>query len=1283
MAKSASSASSVVRVATIAASLGLTSCNPDPYAVSVHKINETAPQSAAAIQLSDPQIYARETILNDRRQEVEFLNRMLDKSEGETFEPQLKRILQYTSSFRGKASASVDPALRTQLQREDEAKRLDADIAVKQREIMLTRLQQQQNQAIKDLNTTPDANTTTQLPPINQTEVNNYKDENERLKKELAEKQKAPPASTTHSTITLPATDTPRSADISATPQERLRDLIAYRGEIRFGQARELLDDSHDHSGNALYRLQFTATVAPGEHKDKYGVARLTILPPRLQVSDYANLYRLWLSHVSYRLNGFAFRSTDRARPHVDTAYSTLAVQRELFRYVTYDLDTGQALPPDSEARDKSTSQVLRLVVPPHLYSSARTITDRADSAEVLKLLKELVGETAMVQTAFRNYQPPAASAAPAAERPSPAPSPQLPTHSDVPAAAPVTPVQTGAINAASPPPAPVVAAPPTGNVTIRVNANPAPQAPDSKPHPLRYSSEIDVTHQDYLKDTARYLVIIGAAKRAGKPTVRCIETQKAIEVRQLFDVPVSQNSDANNKRRYYRAVFELIDPGPSGAELSSVLAASLRGMGDWSFLESERPRVESLLNRILEIQYWADQLRRTANWSNTGMEMTTPQGAGATEAMIEAIRKAEIISDSQGDCHDEQFRKTIPAIFQEQIGQAHFESGQGAFAYAATPQELAQRVSTVASAINSLELGLNVAAQLQGANLGADLSYLRSARGQVDALERLPIVVGFSDRSASGQTVRLNNQGRKKITGVEEEVAFARRLRHQEKNKAQGTSSAYFEADRPEEVCFPYSAFLRPEARIIATKGKQDKAFTLDDSDIVECGWTPQKAQFGWIFGPQAALDPQKKAINLEQAMRSYPVVADVSVPGWWPHATFLYETAWIGNWHNGKLLATDDAAFVSRRFFHRPLPRNRADLDGLTEALAYRSLGGSLATTRIARVEPTDLLYCGDEITLLAYGANVWRGTEAFLNGSKNSGLRVLPDMNGLAITFRTAGLQRAGSVDGGKPKDRLEIATRNGTASYPINVNKDPNCASGRTPATPNLSLAKPRLFGTDTLVRVITSPPLEAFHSVNLEVRPEPVAGAAALAWKPVAVKSSKYDADGRTLLLTLDKALSDIGYTNGTALDMRMQVMMRQDAVGLPLPITTRPVYYADEAGGSITVKTASGDTKLDPASEQVLLVLPPQGRRAYPDLQALKSEHIKGSVAGTPPILFRAGVMSQSTKQEPSFSLVLQSGMKSEDLQKAERAIKLEFEGELELPKLSCAPSCLTLQQKQ
>ena len=93
-----------------------------------------------------------------------------------------------------------------------------------------------------------------------------------------------------------------KRTSITGTPLEKFRDLQAYRAELRQSLSEVDLDDLHDFAGNSLYRLQFLATVMPGRHKDKFGVARLTYPPPYLSNADIEELYKNWLVHLTRRL---------------------------------------------------------------------------------------------------------------------------------------------------------------------------------------------------------------------------------------------------------------------------------------------------------------------------------------------------------------------------------------------------------------------------------------------------------------------------------------------------------------------------------------------------------------------------------------------------------------------------------------------------------------------------------------------------------------------------------------------------------------------------------------------------------------------------------------------------------------------------------------------------------------------------------------------------------------------------------------------------------------------
>lgn len=69
------------------------------------------------------------------------------------------------------------------------------------------------------------------------------------------------------------------------------------------------------------------------------------------------------------------------------------------------------------------------------------------------------------------------------------------------------------------------------------------------------------------------------------------------------------------------------------------------------------------------------------------------------------------------------------------------------AFPYSTDPMMRVQRVSTVASAANAIELAAGLSAQMpgSGASVGAGVDFARRASGRVDAMERVPEVIGFA----------------------------------------------------------------------------------------------------------------------------------------------------------------------------------------------------------------------------------------------------------------------------------------------------------------------------------------------------------------------------------------------------------------------------------------------------------------------------------------------------------------------------------------------------------
>lgn len=294
-------------------------------------------------------------------------------------------------------------------------------------------------------------------------------------------------------------------------------------------------------------------------------------------------------------------------------------------------------------------------------------------------------------------------------------------------------------------------------------------------------------------------------------------------------------------------------------------------------------------------------------------------------------------------------------------------------FAFGATPAELAQRLSTTASTATSMQLALTLSGKKTEMVRGQlDSGYMEGIGQTAAMLERLPLVVGFSDRTEPA-----------KIGGKLEPA---------------------------DEVSKP----------------------------------TPK---FGWVFGPKGRFDVARKRFIFEQAVGSYDVAADISLPSWWPRVELKVDTAWIANWHEASVLKRVKDT-KSPRLITFDLPVNRADLDGLTRFL-LKDIRRATETTAIAFVEPAAISACANDVTILIYGANVWRNAEVYLGGIRSTEIKVLPDMEGIAAKFELAEFYKntnAPIVNGrGFEEAILSVNTRNGNAFRVIRIVGERNPAA----------------------------------------------------------------------------------------------------------------------------------------------------------------------------------------------------------------------------------------------
>ena len=271
-------------------------------------------------------------------------------------------------------------------------------------------------------------------------------------------------------------------------------------------------------------------------------------------------------------------------------------------------------------------------------------------------------------------------------------------------------------------------------------------------------------------------------------------------------------------------------------------------------------------------------------------------------------------------------------------------------YTYQAQPTERVQRLSTLASAANSMQLAFSLAATLptQGLGINAGAAASRTAVGLAEAIERTPLVIGYTDRQSLTQ-----------------------------------------------------------------------------DADST--------ARFGYVFGPKAILEPEEDQLVYRQIPANHPVYADVSVPGWWPEMLLKIRTAWAGNWHQGTGILNNMQPDGGRQISLRLRPQQRATAT-LTGFIADGLLPSGFESTTITEVIPNPVSACAGRIEFLIKGRNLWRGSEVYLRGKRHEGLRVLPDMRGLAVTFDMNSLPR--TPDHVAPTEMI-VWTSFGPGRYPIEI------------------------------------------------------------------------------------------------------------------------------------------------------------------------------------------------------------------------------------------------------
>ncbi len=325
-----------------------------------------------------------------------------------------------------------------------------------------------------------------------------------------------------------------------------------------------------------------------------------------------------------------------------------------------------------------------------------------------------------------------------------------------------------------------------------------------------------------------------------------------------------------------------------------------------------------------------------------------------------------------------------VPKEFKKHLVNQKWIAKGNAYSYSIMPARQDQVSSTSAKSVSSMETAFSLAATAltKGAKGGGDFASFDRVAAAVEALETNPIVVGFASRDSSSA------------------------------KQAKFCEQSYSKMPR---VC------------------------KLDESG------QQQLPQIGWVFGPRARLNPATREIQLIHSPEHHNVAADLSIPGWCPGVRITVQKAWIGNWKNSGAMIrevekTDHGGVIDE--FWRPLPQRTADWDSLTNHLSKKIYGNSQELLDIREVEPYYLTACEDKVTLKILGSNIWRGTRVFLAGTEGENLHVLPDMEGVKVTFNIAQMLNTkntlNDIGGFEQHIPLTVWSQNGSDTLAIPFN-----------------------------------------------------------------------------------------------------------------------------------------------------------------------------------------------------------------------------------------------------
>src|SRR5581483_3628072 len=277
-----------------------------PKAYTIDRIDYRQSQKEAAILVGDPQVYSRASLINDRRQETEYLKKLLTNSEvaldGSSrvkFTPQIVRDLKTVEALSASLGLSIGKAEKKSsvedIKKQIEATKLEAQLAVLQKQVEAIKNAPPPDFKIPapDASTSLTASDSNSSPNITKPDLSALQTSIKSIQDRLKELAQA------SSNATAPGNDYTALID----PRDDFMDRQALRRDYRAASSEAQLDNIHDRAGNALYRLQFQVTVLPPNGSTRqWGATKMEIEAPKFTKDKIQMIYFNWITYISAML---------------------------------------------------------------------------------------------------------------------------------------------------------------------------------------------------------------------------------------------------------------------------------------------------------------------------------------------------------------------------------------------------------------------------------------------------------------------------------------------------------------------------------------------------------------------------------------------------------------------------------------------------------------------------------------------------------------------------------------------------------------------------------------------------------------------------------------------------------------------------------------------------------------------------------------------------------------------------------------------------------------------